>query len=377
LAAKPTSDATVPDLSSSCLEHAPLPMATLEGTTHIVRYVNPAFCRLIDQAKNDLAGKPFGEILPDKGECLTVLNRVYRTGRSEKYTEQEDSSPPPAFWSYMIWPVTVDKRTVGVVIQVIETTPLHGKMLAMNEALLLGSLRQHKLNAAANVANTQLQTEIGARKQGERDAQMLTIEVSHRIRNSLQIVVGLIGHEAKRTTVPSVEGYEAMKARIGAMAELYDLISRSGRGRTVPVDAYLREITETMSASLLGETSGIKIEVKAEPLDIDSDRALPFGLLVNELVTNAIKHAFPDGTGRVVLSVEQIGGQIELTVADDGVGVKNGESAKTTKTHGADYVAVFVRQLGGTIAVSGSEGTGTIVRIRLPLLLALPRTPNA
>jgi len=112
-------------------------------------------------------------------------------------------------------------------------------------------------------------------------------------------------------------------------------------------------------------------------LDIDSDRALPFGLLVNELVTNAIKHAFPDGTGRVVLSVEQIGGQIELTVADDGVGVKNEESAKTTKTHGADYVAVFVRQLGGTIAVSGSEGTGTIVRIRLPLLLALPRTPNA
>ena len=83
-----------------------------------------------------------------------------------------------------------------------------------------------------------------------------------------------------------------------------------------------------MSASLLGNTSGIKIEVKAEALEIDPDRAVPFGLLVNELATNAIKHAFPDGTGRVVLSVEQVGDQIELTVADDGVGMKDKDSAK-------------------------------------------------
>ena len=104
-----------------------------------------------------------------------------------------------------------------------------------------------------------------------------------------------------------------------------------------------------MSASLLGNTSGIKIEVKAEPLEIDPDRAVPFGLLVNELATNAIKHAFPDGTGRVVLSVEQIGDQIELSVADDGVGMKDKDSAKLPEKRGADYVAIFVRQLGGTI----------------------------
>ena len=114
-----------------------------------------------------------------------------------------------------------------------------------------------------------------------------------------------------------------MQARIGAIAQLYDLISQSSRGRTIAVDAYLREIAKTMSASLLGNTSGITIEVKAEALDIDPDRAVPFGLLVNELATNAIKHAFPDGTGRVVLSVEQVGDQIELTVADDGVGMKD------------------------------------------------------
>jgi two-component sensor histidine kinase len=136
------------------------------------------------------------------------------------------------------------------------------------------------------------------------------------------------------------------------------------------VDAYLREIAKTMSASLLGNASGIEIEVKAEALEIDHDQAVPFGLLVNELGTNAIKHAFPDGTGHIVMSVERTGGQIELTVADNGVGMKDQDSAKAPEKHGADYVAIFARQLGGTIAASGSDGAGTIVRVRLPLLVA-------
>ena len=208
--------------------------------------------------------------------------------------------------------------------------------------------------------------DITDRKQRERDAQMLTNEISHRIKNNLQIIIGLIAFEARSTAAPSVQGYKEMQARIGAIAQLYDLISQSSRGGTIAVDAYLREIAKVMSASLLGNNSGIKIEVKAEALHIDPDRAVPFGLLVNELATNAIKHAFPDGTGRVVLSVEQVGDQIELTVADDGVGMKDKYSAKIPEKRGADYVAIFVRQLGGTIVAQGPEETGTIVRILLP-----------
>jgi two-component sensor histidine kinase len=122
-----------------------------------------------------------------------------------------------------------------------------------------------------------------------------------------------------------------------------------------------------MSESLLGSRSGIKIEVKAETLEIDSARAVPFGLLVNELGTNAIKHAFPDGIGRILLSAVRIGDQIELTVEDNGAGMKEKHSEQISEKHGSDYVAVFVRQLGGTIAVSPSEGRGSIVRTRFPL----------
>jgi two-component sensor histidine kinase len=166
-----------------------------------------------------------------------------------------------------------------------------------------------------------------------------------------------------------VQGYKTMQARIGAIAELYDLISQTSRGRTVAVDAYLREIARTMTESLLGNTSGITIEVKGEPLEIDPDRAVPFGLLVNELTTNAIKHAFPQGRGHIMLCVEQVGDQIELIVSDDGVGMKEKDLVKSPEKRGSDYVAIFVRQLGGSIVPSLQQPTGTIVRIRLPLLL--------
>jgi PAS domain S-box-containing protein len=239
------------------------------------------------------------------------------------------------------------------------------------------NLNARKISRPGNHSHRMLLVfeDITDRKQRERDAVMLTNEISHRIKNNLQVIVGLIAFETRSTAMPCVQGYKAMQARIGAIAQLYDVISQSSRGRAVAVDAYLREIAKTMSASLLGSISDIKIVVKAEALDIDPDRAVPFGLLVNELATNAIKHAFPEGTGTVVLSVEQVGDQIELTVADDGVGMTEKDSARTSEKRGSDYVAIFVRQLGGAIVPSRSEGTGTIVRVRLPLLL-VPSIPT-
>ena len=233
------------------------------------------------------------------------------------------------------------------------------------------NLNARKISQPGNHAHRMLLVfeDITDRKQRERDAQTLANEISHRIKNNLQVVVGLIAYEIKWAIAASVPGLKAMQARIVAIAELYDLLSHSSRGQAIAIDAYLREVAKRISASLLGRQSGIKITVKAEPMEIDPDRAVPFGLLVNELATNAIKHAFPDGKGHVVLSVERIGGDIELSVSDDGIGIKNKVAEKVPEKRGSDYVAIFVRQLGGTLTVASAEGGGTIVKVRLPLLL--------
>jgi two-component sensor histidine kinase len=372
----PPSATLLSDLSSHCFDHSPLPMATVEGTTDILRYVNPAFCRLADQTSDQLLGTPFCAMTPDTEECKALLERIYRSGQPETYAKLAssdlalDPDADPVLSCYAMWPVTANEQVVGVAIQVIEAAPLQERTLAMNEALMLGSLRLHEISADVATLNVQLHAEIGEREQRERDALILTNEIAHRVKNNLQITVALIALEAKSAAAPCVGGYRAMQARIGAIAELYDLISQTSDGHAISLDAYLREIARTMSESLLEGISGIKIEVEAEALEIDPIRAVPLGLLVNELTTNAIKHAFPDRTGRVLLSAQRIGDQIEMIVADNGVGMKDEHSKQIAEKHGSEYVAIFVRQIGGTIALSEAEGTGTVVTIRLPLRVA-------
>ncbi|WP_421932320.1 histidine kinase dimerization/phosphoacceptor domain -containing protein [Phenylobacterium sp.] len=371
----PATRHSIADLSGS-FDIAPWAVTELSGETHIVRYANPAFCRLIGKAHDEVIGRPFDGLAPKTDECLTLLDRVYRTGAAESYTAAEKAAPLPLFFSYTLWPVVADGRTAGVMIQVNETGPLHETRKAISEALLLGALRQDELIEAANSANAQLQAEVQERQRREEDAKALTKEVWHRVKNNLQIVVALLANEIKRTPEPWVQGYLAMQDRISAIARLYDLISQSTLGQTVPIGAYLEEVAATLSTSLLGDSSGIRIVVEAEALEIDSERAVPFGLLVNELATNAIKHAFPAGVGLVTLAAHRTGNEIELSVTDDGIGMPAPGQGSTPGKHGSDYVAIFVRQLGGALVRSGAPGAGTSVTIRFPLSFGAAGSAN-
>jgi PAS domain S-box-containing protein len=168
---KPTAGISqAPDLRGLCeaiTEYAPLPMATVEGASQIVRYANPAFCHLLGKPMKQLIGKPISKLLPKKDACVTLIGRVLRTGRPENYTEKNAAKPHPVFWSYTIWPVMEEAGLVGVMIQVIESAQVHKTTVAMNEALVLGSLRQHELTEAAENLNAQLQLEIAERKKIE------------------------------------------------------------------------------------------------------------------------------------------------------------------------------------------------------------------
>jgi len=163
---KPTISGPSLDLPSLCLaltRHAPLPIATVEGATHIVRFANPAFCRLMNEPEDKLIGKPLSELLPERDECISLLDRVFRARKPESHIEQEFSKAHPVFWSYTMWPVMEDEGLVGVMLQVTETAEAHGKIIAMNEALLLGSIRQHELAEAAENLNAQLRAEVRER----------------------------------------------------------------------------------------------------------------------------------------------------------------------------------------------------------------------
>lgn len=152
------------DLPGHFLELAPMPIATVEGAAHLVRYVNPAFCQIIGKSADQLLGRSISELLPERDRCLTLIDQVFRTGRTLNHTETDVSEATSLFWSYTMWPVLAGEERVGVMIQVTEITATHTTTVEMNEALLLGSLRQHELVKEAANLNQLLQIEITERK---------------------------------------------------------------------------------------------------------------------------------------------------------------------------------------------------------------------
>jgi PAS domain S-box-containing protein len=194
---------------------------------------------------------------------------------------------------------------------------------------------------------------------------MLLQELTHRVSNSLQIISSMVMIEAR--SHKSGEGKAALERvshRIVALGQLYSKLRQANTVEAVEAKSYLDALCRDLIASVHkeGDTSVVlKTEIESELLP--TDRAIPVGLIVNELVTNAIKHAFPRGTkGTVTVTMKRTPAELRLTVADDGQGIdpRRGDSGL-----GGRLVDGFAQQLGGKIERK-SDGRGTTVNLILP-----------
>jgi PAS domain S-box-containing protein len=194
---------------------------------------------------------------------------------------------------------------------------------------------------------------------------MLLQELAHRIKNSLQIIVSVVSLEARNQK--SGEGKAALERvshRIAALGRLYSMLAETNSVEAVDAASYLETLCRDLIESVQKE-DGISIALKTdiESEHLPADRAIPLGLIVNELVTNAVKYAFPSETrGTVAVTLKRIPGELRLTVADDGQGA---DPRRADSGLGGRLVDTFARQLGGQVErVSSSKGT--IVSLTLP-----------
>jgi PAS domain S-box-containing protein len=215
------------------------------------------------------------------------------------------------------------------------------------------------------------------RSLNEREA--LLKEIHHRVKNNLQVITSLLRLEANRADTPEVRGVLVeMKNRVLSMALLHELLYRSDTLASVNLATYLSELgRQVFEVSALH--AGIRLETALAPVQVDLDQAVPCGLLVNELLANALKHGFPDGRrGTVALTVscDESTGTISLTVADDGVGLAPDFETRRQRSLGLQMVADLTRQLDGRLQIDAPSGARFRVTFQRRGTPATPPRPS-
>jgi two-component sensor histidine kinase len=193
---------------------------------------------------------------------------------------------------------------------------------------------------------------------------MLTREMSHRVKNSLASVVGLLRVQSRSAQSEAVrEALKDASSRITTIAQVHDHLWRSARIGFVDIADFAGELCRKLQ-----ETVPHTVRCNFGHLMISADKAIPLGLLINELVTNSAKHAYPDGAGEIEVSGERRGDDLHVEVSDRGVGLpKDFDIDQPRASLGFKVIKSLLAQLEGRIDVALNTPKGVTVQLDVPL----------
>ena len=197
-----------------------------------------------------------------------------------------------------------------------------------------------------------------------KEKEALLREIHHRVKNNMQVVSSLLGLQSRATTSP-----EAAKIllesqhRIHAMALLHKTLYQSGNLAAVDLPSYIRQIVDHLFISYGMSDRQIRLSTQLEPVRLSLDTALPCGLIINEVVSNSLKHAFPNGrAGEVSIELrEEPVGTACLVLADDGVGMNPDLDWTTSRTLGLRLVRALTEQLSAKLDIHYDRGTRVVL----------------
>jgi len=195
------------------------------------------------------------------------------------------------------------------------------------------------------------------------EKELLLKEIHHRVKNNLQIISSLLNLQASQAKDPRVQGmFRESQGRVRAIATVHEKLHQSGSVARVDVAEYLRGLALQLLSAHAG-ADRIKLRIDVDPLELGLDTAIPCGLIVNELVSNALEHAFPGRTsGEIRIEMGLMdGGGLRLRIADDGIGLPD----PAPSNHGGlglELVEALTDQLDGTLEVTRNGGTAFTIR---------------
>lgn len=335
-------------------EQAPLGTASI-GLDGRYAQVNRAFCQMVGYAEAELIGTPFLQlthpdirardtelfarmVAGDLAACRIAKRQIHKDGHAVDTTAHlgavRDASGTVVFLVAQFQDVTDEKR---------ETEALEQRA-AMLETV---------------------------RRVGEERAVLLR-EVNHRVKNNLQVISSLMNLQARQSVdLATRAALDDAQARVRSIAVIHEMLYQTPDLARVDMHEYVTRLARLLGHSFGALRAGhLTLEVHCESVVLPVDQAVPCGLILNELLTNAFKHAFrsPATEGaRIEVSMAREGGELLLTVADNGVGLPDTIDPRETSTLGMSLLRMLAGQLRGTLDATGLGGTR--IRVRFPVEL--------
>jgi len=205
-----------------------------------------------------------------------------------------------------------------------------------------------------------------------KEKEVLLREIHHRTKNNMLIIISML--ELQRQELEEEEQrniFKEMENRIRSMALVHEKLYTSDNLSRIDMGGYLRDVARSLLSSMVID-GRITLDLQAEPISIDIDHAVPIGLVANEIITNAIRHAFPQGRkGTITISLKHCDNKhLHLTLADDGIGLPEDVDILATSSFGTGIIiaGLVKMQLKGEITVEREAGTTYHIRFLDPIL---------
>jgi len=338
-------------------------------------YVNPAAAAQLGYALEDLIGKSLTLfVAPEDQEMIKTMMIRRLAGETVSPYEMRivarDGAPHTllvngALIQYMGQPASLNVLT--------DITPVKAAEETIRRANEVLELRVAERTDALTKANVQMGEEIAARKKAEleigrslAEKELLLREIHHRVKNNLQIIISLLNLQSRHIQDRNVlDAIQDSQNRVRAMALVHERIYRSESIATINLRDYISYLVNQLFGFYTIPHSRIGISIAMEDYPADIDLAIPIGLILNELVTNSIKHAFPDGkSGEISIGCTlPAPDTLRFVYRDDGIGFPGGFDWKNPESLGLRLVNSLVDQLDGTIEKGTAGGTMFIITL--------------
>jgi PAS domain S-box-containing protein len=203
-----------------------------------------------------------------------------------------------------------------------------------------------------------------------REKEVMLREIHHRVKNNMQVISSLLRLQAQTVENKTAQDkFIESQNRIRSMSLIHDSLYRSKDLSLIDYGSYIQNLTSHLMSIQNAQSSRVSLKVEAENIRLDINRAIPLGLIINELVTNALKHAFPDREkGNITVGLSKSDDKhLLLTVSDDGSGMPPEVDFQSAESLGLQLVKDLSDQLRGTLHVQSEHSSGTLVKLTFPV----------